>query len=119
MKLNEGDSTKIGENEVAVAGSSTAENNAGDPVKKAVPTQKPPLGGEAMSREASRAGESSAKEAPDRPMTNGILDARTDVDAAFDALITPTAAEKGKRKETNGDSLPSPESLGGRAMVAT
>ena len=119
MKLNEGDGTKIGENEVAVAGSSTGENSLGDPIKKAVSAQKPPPGGEAMSREASRAEETSAREPPERPMTNGILDARADVDAAFDALITPTAAEKRKGKETNGDSLPSPESLGGTAMVTT
>ena len=119
MKLNEGDGAKIGENEVAIAGSSAGENAAGDPVKKAAPAPRPVPGSQAMSREPSRTSEAATREPLERPMTNGVVNARNDVDAPFDPFASTTPAEKGKSKETNGDSLPSPESLGGNTFVET
>ena len=123
MKLNDGDAVKISENEVANAGpSGSAENLAGDPTKMvkggaSTPQQLP--NGEPMSREPSRAGEGgSSTNNPiavptptnDRPLTNGVIPAKL-LNHVDMSIPLPQPLEKTDRKESNGNSLPSPESL--------
>ena len=139
MKLNDGDAAaKIGENEVGAGGGNTTTGNAGenasgggDPVKKsAAPTTPRMVNGETMSRETSRLG--AGGESPpgasaggaervngvEKPLTNGVLPSSQhrggdDVEG-MDVDMLPSSHHrlgKGKAKELNGDSLPSPESL--------
>ena len=118
MKLNE---VKIGEGEVGAgaSGPGSQEQN-GDPVKKAVSstsTEKPLINGEVMSREGSQrdgAGESGEGGPTSQPtLTNGLgsLPRSTDVENMDVDTLGDGMPGKGKAKESNGNSLPSPESV--------
>ena len=121
MKLNEaGDAAKIGENEGTAGAGAVGEGaTGGDPVKKALSN------GEGMLREPSRTGEGSMSSttflgnatAKEKPLTNGVLPVHRPADGAVDSMevamqYSSQTLGKPMTKEVNGDSLPSPESLG-------
>lgn len=115
MKLNENsDAVKTAEGDLASTSSAIPEKS-GDPVKK--PVDAPLTNGVTMSREPSKNGEVSTSAAPPssqssqaKPLTNGVLP-HSNASAALTTVVTPTGKDKGKEKEMNGDSLPSPASL--------
>lgn len=115
MKLNEnGDAAKTADGDLASTSTAIPEKS-GDPVKKAVDV--PLTNGVTMSRKPSKNGEAPSSAAPlpshssqTKPLTNGVLP-HTNASAAPTTVVTPTSKGKGKEKEMNGDSLPSPASL--------
>ncbi|KAG8529156.1 uncharacterized protein KY384_005791 [Bacidia gigantensis] len=110
MKLNDGDTAKIGEGEAAVS-----TERPGDPVKTPMNGEAPKVngivGGENMSREPSRNGVVSGTTQPTKPLTNGIMAHSKPDESGGDEREFVTPTKKGKEKEVNGDSLPSPASL--------
>ena len=111
MKLNEGgEATKIGEGEVA--GSGTGQDQSGDPVKKAGTAMGKPTNGETMSRETSqRGGGESDTSTAEKPLTNGVVPHSYDDTDGDKMDVDVPVGGKGKVKELNGHSLPSPESV--------
>ena len=116
MKLNEnGDAAKTADGDLASTSTAVPEKS-GDPVKKAVDA--PLTNGVTMSREPSKNSEAPTSAVPPpssqpsqaKPLTNGVLP-HADANVAPNSVVTPTSKCKGKEKEMNGDSLPSPASL--------